>query len=273
MLDQPHFLAGWLARSRAQYSVQNGHVIWSTNLLQVLADIYRFLNMMPDHDTPPLYAIWPEDLEILDRGLDFYHELGDRGMISVDGQLKAGADTDVIGAHHGYQMGLELLSVLPFLAECARYHEFQVSEDLTIEIPVWAADADVTAESLRFLSPPPAAASDELTAPSGGMYYAREAPDRPPLIEKGDHFDAGDDLCVIEVMKMFNKVKAPFSGKIDAVLINDDATIVKKGQTLFKVTPDEIVVPPTEKEISSRRQTATDAFLATIEAPTTGDVA
>jgi len=273
LLDQPHFLAGWLARNQANYSVENGHVIWSTNLLQVLADMYRFLNMMPDHDTPPLYAIWPEDLEILDRGLDFYHELGDRDMISVDGQLEAGADTDVIGAHHGYQMGLELLSVLPFLAECARYHDFQVSEDLTIKVPAWAADSDVTAESLRFLSPPPAAASDELTAPSGGMYYAREAPDRPPLIEKGDHFNAGDDLCVIEVMKMFNKVKAPFSGTIDAVLIDDDATIVKKGQTLFKVTPDEIVVLPTEKEIASQRQTATDAFLATIEAPTTGDVA
>ena len=40
----------------------------------------------------------------------------------------------------------------------------------------------------------------------GGTFYAREAPHLPPLVDEGDHFEAGQPLFIIEVMKMFNKV-------------------------------------------------------------------
>ncbi|MEM7365221.1 MAG: acetyl-CoA carboxylase biotin carboxyl carrier protein subunit [Pseudomonadota bacterium] len=161
-------------------------------------------------------------------------------------------------------MGLELLNILPYIAERARFKELRVNEDLTVELPEWTRDPETTANSLRHLSPPPIAAADEVSAPSGGMFYAREAPDRPPLAKPGDHFETGDDLCVIEVMKMFNKVRAPFSGTIDEVLIDQDQTIVKKGQPLFKVTPDEVITQPTADEIAAQQRAATDQFLNTI---------
>ena len=97
------------------------------------------------------------------------------------------------------------------------------------------------------------------------MFYAREAPDRPPLVEEGTHFKAGQPLYIIEVMKMFNRVPAPFAGTIDKVLVDGgDGTIVKKGQPLFKVRPDEPVVEEDPGEVAAQRKTHTESYVRSI---------
>ena len=63
-------------------------------------------------------------------------------------------------------------------------------------------------------------------------------------------------------MKMFNKVYAPFAGTIDKVLVETDGTIIKKGEPLFKVTPDEEIIIESPEEIAARKQEATRGFLA-----------
>ena len=145
---------------------------WHVNRLSVLQDIYEFLNMLPDSNTPPLYSIWPEDLEILNAGLSFYLELAERDQISPDGHLSSSVSDDIVGAHDGHQMGLELLNILPYIASRARFQELHVKHDLSVELPPWSRDPETTADSLRFLSPPPVAAADEVSAPSGGMFYS-----------------------------------------------------------------------------------------------------
>ena len=50
-------------------------------------------------------------------------------------------------------------------------------------------------------------------------------------------------------MKMFNKVNAPFDGRIDEVLVEGDGVIIKKGQPIFKVTPDEKPEDVSEEEL------------------------
>jgi biotin carboxyl carrier protein len=67
---------------------------------------------------------------------------------------------------------------------------------------------------VKALAPPPPASADEIVTPMGGAYYAREAPHLPPMVNVGDHFEAGQPLFIIEVMKMFNKVLAPFAGTV-----------------------------------------------------------
>ena len=93
------------------------------------------------------------------------------------------------------------------------------------------------------------------------MFYSREAPDRPPFVEAGTHFEVGDPLYIIEVMKMFNKVHAEFEGTVDAVLTDDDGTIITKGQSLYKVTPDEAVTVESPADIAARRHANTRNFL------------
>ena len=60
---------------------------------------------------------------------------------------------------------------------------------------------------------------------------------------------------------MFNKVVAPFAGTIEKVLVEDDGVIIAKGQTLYKVKPDEELIIESESVIASRKRNATDNFL------------
>jgi pyruvate/2-oxoglutarate dehydrogenase complex dihydrolipoamide acyltransferase (E2) component len=80
-------------------------------------------------------------------------------------------------------------------------------------------------------------------------------------VKEGDHFNAGDPLFIVEVMKMFNKVYAPFSGTIAKVLVEMDGSIISKGQPIFKIVPDEVVVEVSAEEIAARRAAATATFL------------
>jgi biotin carboxyl carrier protein len=101
-------------------------------------------------------------------------------------------------------------------------------------------------------------------AAMGGTYYAQEAPHLPPFLEKGKHFAVGDPLYVIEVMKMFNKVCATFAGTVNDILV-DSAVVVRKGQPLFKVTPDEQIVEEDPAEKARRIRAKTDDYLAGLE--------
>jgi pyruvate/2-oxoglutarate dehydrogenase complex dihydrolipoamide acyltransferase (E2) component len=97
------------------------------------------------------------------------------------------------------------------------------------------------------------------------MLYRQEAPGRPPFVSEGVHFEKGQPLYIIEVMKMFNTVRAPFSGTIDKVIMTGgDGTVVQKGQPLFKITPDEKFVPVDPKEVERERRTRTGALLQAV---------
>ena len=130
-----------------------------------------------------------------------------------------------------------------------------------MHIPERLADVELQKAMSKVLVPPPAAKSDEILAESGGMFYARETPEHDVYVKEGDHFDAGDPLFIVEVMKMFNKVYAPFSGTIDKVLVDTDGTIINKGQPMFKITPDEMLVEESPEDIAARRVQATAQFL------------
>ena len=97
------------------------------------------------------------------------------------------------------------------------------------------------------------------------MYYAQEAPGMPPFVTEGMHFEKGQPLYIIEVMKMFNKVYAPFSGTIDKILMTGtDGTIVSKGQPLFKVTPDEKFVEVDVNAVEKEKRNITAGYLKAV---------
>ena len=64
-------------------------------------------------------------------------------------------------------------------------------------------------------------------------------------------------------MKMFNKVAAPYPGTIIKNLMADrDGAIVKKGERVFTIEPDERGEIESDEAISRRRREATLALLA-----------
>jgi len=137
-----------------------------------------------------------------------------------------------------------------------------VGDDLVPRFPARFTDPAQIAEQTRALAPPPPASADEILTPMGGTYYAREAPNLPLLVEVGQHFDAGQPLFIIEVMKMFNKISAPFSGTVvENLMEGKDGTVVAKGQRIFRIEPDERFEPESASDVAARRRQVTLGLL------------
>ena len=274
LLQEPHLLSGWLSVNRDSYTMIDGKVSWNENPVELLADTYHFLDMNYMPGEPAANMIWDHDDQLLQAATDFYLELNNRLSAEdwVELQTVLGEDaapegfTDeqwqqVRSAHLGYQCGMDILAVLPALAEKSGYFDLCVNSDLTIHIPERLLDTELQERMAKVLVPPPAASGDEILAESGGMFYPRETPESQRYVEEGTHFNEGDPLYIVEVMKMFNKVYAPFSGTVDKVLVEEDGVIISKGQPLFKITPDEVIVVESPEEVRARRREATTAFL------------
>ncbi|MFC4268111.1 acetyl-CoA carboxylase biotin carboxyl carrier protein [Polaribacter marinivivus] len=73
-------------------------------------------------------------------------------------------------------------------------------------------------------------------SPIIGTFYRKPAPDKPNFVEVGSDISAGDTVCVIEAMKLFNEIESEVSGKIVKVLV-DDSSPVEFDQPLFLVDP------------------------------------
>jgi biotin carboxyl carrier protein len=167
----------------------------------------------------------------------------------------------VRAAHAGHQLGLEILGVLPLIAAKVGFFDLELGADLEVRIPAPLLDPAEQDAMRRVLAPPPVQKSDEIVAAMGGTYWSREAPGLPAFVERGTHFDKGQPLYIIEVMKMFNKVYAPFAGHVTQVLIADEGVVVRKGQPLLKVAADEALVVEEPKERARRIRANTDTYL------------
>jgi len=75
-----------------------------------------------------------------------------------------------------------------------------------------------------------------IKSPMLGTFYRRPAPGAPPYVEVGSFLEIGDTVCLIEVMKVFNAVKAEVRGKITQIL-PETGELVEYGQTLFLISP------------------------------------
>jgi acetyl/propionyl-CoA carboxylase alpha subunit len=277
LLRQPHLLSAWLSSNKNNFEVKDRRVTWLRNPLSVLMDTYHLLHMDAEVDLPAAHRIWEQDQVVLEEGAAFYaavqRRLGDLSWPEVDARLKAKKPAkgfqaaqwqQVREAHLGFQLGMELYGLLPLIGDKVGFFDLRLNDDLTITIPERLFDRDHQAKMKKVLVPPPVNKADEIVAVSGGMYYAQEAPGMPRFIEEGQHFEIGDPLYIVEVMKMFNKVYAPFAGTIDKILVDTDGTIVSKGQPLFKVTPDETFVEEDAAELKARIVSNTEQYLTAV---------
>lgn len=71
-----------------------------------------------------------------------------------------------------------------------------------------------------------------IKAPNLGTFYRAPKPGAANYVEVGAKVKVGDELCLIEVMKLFTSLTASEAGTIHAVLVEDGA-MVEGGQPLF----------------------------------------
>jgi acetyl-CoA carboxylase biotin carboxyl carrier protein len=73
-----------------------------------------------------------------------------------------------------------------------------------------------------------------IPAPMLGTFYRAEAPGAPPFVDAGTRVEPETIVCLIEVMKMMNAVRAGVAGTIVEVCA-ENAQLVEYGAPLFRV--------------------------------------
>jgi acetyl-CoA carboxylase biotin carboxyl carrier protein len=75
----------------------------------------------------------------------------------------------------------------------------------------------------------------EVKAPMIGTYYQSPEPDAEAFVKVGDPISDGDILCIIEAMKMMNKIESDVSGTIERIMVQNGDP-VEFDQVLFLVS-------------------------------------
>ena len=78
-------------------------------------------------------------------------------------------------------------------------------------------------------------------SPMVGVFYRSSQPGAPPFVEVGDVVTAGQTLCVLEAMKLFNELKAEADGRVRSIHA-DNGQPVEFGTLLFELEP--VGAPP-----------------------------
>jgi acetyl-CoA carboxylase biotin carboxyl carrier protein len=106
--------------------------------------------------------------------------------------------------------------------------------------PAVAAAPQPAGEALPKAAAEPATASNanllEIKSPIVGTFYRSSSPDKPAFMKVGDKVEAGNVVCIVEAMKLFNEIESEISGTIVKVLV-EDASPVEYDQPLFLVEP------------------------------------
>ena len=114
---------------------------------------------------------------------------------------------------------------------------------------VVAAPAPVASAPVATPAPPSApgtapvtgASEDELMPPGSimespmvGTFYRSSGPGEKPFVEVGSPISRGDTVCIIEAMKIMNRIEAEHDGTVRAILV-EDGQPVEYGEPLIVI--------------------------------------
>lgn len=99
----------------------------------------------------------------------------------------------------------------------------------TVAMPQMSAPA-----STAPTAPTPKTPSGKVeTSPMVGVFYSAPSPNDPPFVKVGQKVEAGDQLGIIEAMKIMNPLEATQSGIIEEILVSN-AEVVQFGQPVIR---------------------------------------
>lgn len=109
--------------------------------------------------------------------------------------------------------------------------------------PERPAAQTATASSTASPPAPPEAAKPEVrkgliavTSPMMGVFYSAPSPGAEPCVKAGQAVAKGDDIGIIEVMKIMNMIRAPCAGTVVEV-VAQNAQTVASGAALVWIRP------------------------------------
>jgi acetyl-CoA carboxylase biotin carboxyl carrier protein len=159
------------------------------------------------------------------------------------------AEHEVIELHHNSsvddvldsvrQAAAEILAQSPHPPSTLSVRAGSVAVELTWDVstaPVAAPAAP--AEATAPATPTADTGADVLASSTVGVFYTSPSPGAPPFVKEGDHVVPGQQVAIVEAMKLMLPVEADRPGKIAEVLVKDGAS-VEFGQPLFRITAIE----------------------------------
>ncbi|MER6815157.1 biotin/lipoyl-containing protein [Spirillospora sp. NPDC000708] len=140
----------------------------------------------------------------------------------------------------------EIVDGLPGRVQRVTVRAGELSVDLSFHTPEGgtpaaavpaAADQAVPAGAPAEAGAADGTAGEAVRAPLVGTFYGRPSPDEPPFVEVGDVVEEGQQVALIEAMKLFNAVTAAVRGRIAKVHVAD-GDMVEYDQPLFDLVPE-----------------------------------
>jgi len=129
----------------------------------------------------------------------------------------------------------ELHARKPGASSAMRDRAPQAATTLPPEVASATAAAGVAGSAPEALTEVPAGLV-AVRSPMVGTFYLRPSPDQPPFVTIGAAVQADDTVCLVEVMKMFNTVKADVAGTIERILV-DTGKPVQHDQIVMLIKP------------------------------------
>lgn len=83
----------------------------------------------------------------------------------------------------------------------------------------------------------PSTEGTAVTAPSVGVFWRAPEPGAAPFVEVGTRVEVGQDMCIVEVMKLMNRVPAPCTGLVSHIYVSNGEA-VEFGTPLFTITSE-----------------------------------
>ena len=83
-------------------------------------------------------------------------------------------------------------------------------------------------------APAASVAGHRVSSPSLGLFWRSPQPGAPPFVEVGQQVGPEDTVCIVEVMKLMNHVKAGVAGTVVAIEV-DNGAMVEFGATLVVI--------------------------------------
>lgn len=100
-----------------------------------------------------------------------------------------------------------------------------------------AASAEAAPAAASGTAAPGAPANvKKVTAPLVGVFYRSPSPDAESYVKVGDRVEAGQVLCILEAMKLFNEITSDHAGVITRI-VPENGELVSLGQELFWIEP------------------------------------
>ena len=100
---------------------------------------------------------------------------------------------------------------------------------------IYTNDIDEGIGQSEIATPLPKNGFHEVKAPMIGTYYQASEPNAEAFVKVGDPVSEGDTLCVIEAMKMMNRIECDIEGVVERILIQNGDP-VEYDEVLFLIS-------------------------------------